>query len=49
MSFMLGGIFTGVDPGGGGDEGIHPPTFLGGGGGGDGLYKYPTLFEDKIT
>ena len=41
---------TGVNPGGGGMGGIHPPTFLGGG---DGLYKYPPppppLFEGKIT
>ena len=31
-------VTNGVNPGGMGDGGMYPPTFLGGG---DGLYKYP--------
>ena len=39
-------VTTGVNPGGGGDGGIHPPHFFGWG---MACTNIPPLFEDKIT
>ena len=46
--FSLNDQITGVNPGGGGMGGIHPPptTFLGGG---MACTNIPPLFEDKMT